>query len=221
MSNSKSGTQPETSAERAVADLAAAKFKDYQQRWAPRQAALAKTIAAMGKAGSTERTQLKAAGAADTGVKFDEAEKGLAARDVAMGNNRASSAFKLHQAGLDADKAASIGIGSTVADQMVDDAYISGMQSLMQIGRGQEATAAKGIGQSAQIQAGIAANDAELAANARAGNASAVGTFAGMGVGAGSRYMRNNRGAGEGGVNLFAGDQPGRYSNVGGIPMGA
>src|SRR5262245_32648152 len=147
VSNSSSGTQPETSAERAVSDLAAAKFRDYQQRWAPRQAALARTIQAMAKPDSWEREDLKSKGAADTSVKFDEAEKALAARDVAMGNNRASSAYKLHQAGLDSDKAASLGISSTVADQMIDDAFMSGMQSLMQIGRGQEATASRGMGQ--------------------------------------------------------------------------
>lgn len=182
--NSNKGTQPETSAERAIADLAANKFKAYQQYWAPRQRALATTIQNMGKEGSFERTSLKAKGAADTSVKFDEAKKALAVRDVAMGNNRGSSAFKLRQAGLDVDKASSLGISSTLADQTIDDAYVSGLSTLMQLGRGQEAQASRGMSQAAQIQAGIASNDAEMAARARAGDWAAGGNILGMGVGA-------------------------------------
>lgn len=184
MSNSNSGTQPETAAEKAVADLAAAKFRDYQTRWAPRQAALADITRRMGAEGSFEREQLKAKGAADIGVNFNQAARQVVARDTAAGINRNSSAAKLKEAGMASDRASSTGISTSLADQAIDDSYIQGLTQLMQIGRGNEATAVKGMGEAARIQAGIAQEDATLSANARAGNLNAAGTIIGAsGVG--------------------------------------
>jgi hypothetical protein len=182
--SSSSGTQPETESERAVAQLAAAKFKDYQTRWAPRQAALATTIKRMGAEGSFERGQLKAKSAADVGVNFAKAEKAVRAGQTGAGINPNSSASKLKLAGMDSDKAASIGLNSSLADQAIDDSYVQGLTSLMQIGRGQEATAVRGMADSARMSADRAASDAYLSAQSRAGNLNALGTVAGIGMGA-------------------------------------
>lgn len=192
MSNSNKGTVPETAAEKAVSDLAMNRFRDYKQRWAPMQLRLAETIKSMGKEGSFERERLKSAQAADATVAFDKAGDQVAQRDTAAGINRNSSAAKLRQQGLRTDRAASVGIGGAISDQMIDDAYIGGLDALMRMGRGQEAGAVRGMGQSAQIAAGIAQNDAALAADQRAGNFEAAGTAIGIGAGSMMRGRRGN-----------------------------
>jgi len=189
VSSSNSGTVPETAAEKAVSDLAMARFRDYKARWAPLQARLASTVEAMGKEGSPEREKLKTAQAADATVAFDQASDQAAARDTAAGINRNSSAAKLRQAGMRTDRAASIGIGGSISDQMIDDAYVGGLQELMHIGRGEQANATKGIGDSARIAAGIAQNDAAISAQQRAANAEGAGTVVGIGAG----YMMQPR----------------------------
>lgn len=184
MSNSNKGTVPETAAEKAVSDLAMNRFRDYKARWAPLQARLAETIQSMGKADSREREQLKTSQAADAAVAFDKAEDAALQRDAAAGIDRNSSASKMRRAGMRTDRAASIGIGGAISDQMVDDAFIGGLNALMNIGRGQQATAVKGMSESARMASGIAQNDAALSAQQRAGNYEAAGTAVGIGAGA-------------------------------------
>jgi hypothetical protein len=178
--NSNKGTVPETSAERAVADVAAAKFQDYQRRWAPLQQRMADTINRMGAPGSHERGEAEATGAADTGLAFDKTEQKVEASQRAAGINTGSSASKLARLGVGTDKAAALGIGKTSANQTVDDAYISGLTSLMNIGRGKEAIATRGMGAAAGISANQAMSDAEASAAARASNYEMAGTVAGM-----------------------------------------
>lgn len=189
--NKNAGSQPETSAQRALADYATAKFRDYQARWAPVQAKLATTIQNMHADNSFERGKLKASAAADAGIAFDKAERSIAANDANSGINLGSSAHKLRMAGMESDKATSIGLSSSAADQAIEDSYVSGLSALTQLGRGKEATIGRGMVDSARMSAGIAANDAYLSSVARAGDLNAAGTAAGIGLG-----FLGNRGSG-------------------------
>jgi len=178
-----SGTQTETSAERALADYATAKFRDYQARWAPVQAKYKETLDKAYADNSFERNKLKASSGVDTGLAFDKASRQVDARDAAAGVNLNSSAHKLRMAGMQSDRAASTGLAFNAGDQAIEDSYVTGLGQLMQLGRGKEAAIGRSMGDSARLSAGIAANDAELSARSRAGDLNAVGTAAGIGLG--------------------------------------
>jgi hypothetical protein len=179
------GTVQETEAERAAAAMAQAKFEDYKARWAPRHAALAKAVEAMGRPDSFERETAKSTIGADTSLAYQGIMDKLASQRRQAGITPLSSAAKLGTSGLLADRATSIGIGMERGNEIVDDAYVRGLSQLMAIGRGQQAAASRGIMDQASLAAQNARSQAEEAAARRFGNAQLLGTALGMGA----RYM--------------------------------
>jgi hypothetical protein len=78
-------------------------------------------------------------------------------------------------------------MGRELAEQSIDEAYVGGLQKIMALGRGQEASASQNLGQSASLAADVAARDAYAAAAERAGNYELGGLAVGGALGA-TRY---------------------------------
>jgi hypothetical protein len=181
MSGKKQGVQ-ETERERAMAEVAMQRVQDYRQRWMPMQRNLARTVDAMGEGGSAARKQARGIASTETEGQFagarDTMEKGLAGT-VGLGSSKA----KLAITGMGDDQASSTGMGLTLAEQQIDDAYTAGLTSIMNLGLGQKATAVQGMSQSAAMSGQRAAFDADSALGRRMGNAQLAGQMVGVGLG--------------------------------------
>lgn len=176
------GSVEETPAQRAMAEHARNLMQDYKQRWLPVQQNLSKQITSMGAPGSVQRKQASGMAGADTEAKFAKASQGLEAKLTATGAVPGSSKGNLAIAGMGLDKATSKGIGATISDQHIDEAYTRGLTALMQSGRGERATVGTGLAQQAAISGQQASQDASLALADRAGNAQLGMTAVGMGM---------------------------------------
>lgn len=181
------GGVDETPAQRAMAEHARNLMQDYKQRWLPVQQNLSKQITSMGATGSAQRRQAAGMAGADTEAKFARAGQGLEAKLATTGAAPGSSKSNLAIAGMGLDKAASKGIGATISDQHIDEAYTRGLTALMQTGRGERATVGTGLAQQAAVSGQQANQDAALSLSERAGNAQLGMTAVGMGM---QQYMK-------------------------------
>lgn len=174
----------ETSQQRALADFAMNQLKGYKQRWLPVQKQLAQQIQSTGEKDSAARRAATGKASTDTTLQFTQAqgalEKTLANNRVNLGSSRA----KLAISGMGADQAKSTGISSMIADQQIDDAYLSGLSALTTIGRGERAQVADSLGAQARQSSVQAAADAEASMAQRAGNMRVAGQLVGYGLGA-------------------------------------
>lgn len=176
------GEVQETPAQQAMAEHARNLMQDYKQRWLPVQQNLSRQIQRMGAEGSAQRRQAAGMASADTEAKFAGAERGLGAKLTATGATPGSSKANLAVAGLGLDKAASKAFGATISDQHIDEAYTRGLTALMQTGRGERATVGNSMAQQASMSGARAAQDAQLALDARAGRAELGANAVGMGM---------------------------------------
>lgn len=177
----KSGGVKETPQQRAQAQVAVQQLADFRQRWMPVQRQLADTIVKAGGRESTERKQAQGMASTDTAARFGDAGQKLREATEAQGLG-GSARQKLAVAGLGDDAATSSGFGVAGADAAIDNAYVQGLGQIMQLGRGEKATAMAGMGQVARMSGATAANDASLALQRRAGNAQVAGQVLGMGL---------------------------------------
>lgn len=171
----------ETEAERALAQVALAKFQDYKARWEPMIARTAELVTSLREPTSFERQRARGRAAGETNVQFGRAEEAMEGGLQGRGVGAASSAFRLGKVNLGTDLARSRGLAVAGADQAIDQAYVEGLTNLMSLGRGKEATATGALERQALIEARQAESDAAAAAASRAGTARIVGTAAGMG----------------------------------------
>lgn len=185
----KAGEVQETPQEKAFAEVAMAQMKDYRQRWLPLQRKLGENITAMGAEGSQQRKQAAGKASTDSAIRFGEAKGAVESALSSSSGSVGSSKTKLGIAGMGADEATSRGLGFVAADQAIDDAYLEGLGRITAMGRGERASAISGLGDVAQMSARQAAQDAELSAQRRAGNAQLVGQVAGFGLSAGMNAM--------------------------------
>lgn len=181
MSGKREG-QEETPQQRAMTQLALAKVQDYKQRWLPVQKNLAQHISELLPANSQARREAKGIASTSVEAQFsgarDKVESSLA-RSGGLNSGKA----KLAIAGMGEDQATSTGLGLAGADQRVDDAYVSGLNTIMALGHGQQGAAIRGVADQAALSGQRAAADARNSLEDRMGNAQLVGQFAGMGLG--------------------------------------
>lgn len=180
---SKGGSQQveETTAQKELATYAAQQMEDYERRWLPVQKNLIAQALDMGKSDSAVRARAEGRTTADSAAQFGAAQGAL---EKTLSNNgvMGSSKSKLAITGLGDDAAKSRGLGITLADQQVDDAYTQALGALAATGRGERAAVGDSLGQQATTSARQATADAEAALAERTGQAKLVGQLAGYGV---------------------------------------
>jgi hypothetical protein len=181
--NKNTGTVQASPQEQALAQIGAARFEDYQARWLPVQQHLGSVVADMGKEGSWQREEAKGKGNVDAAEAFAKTEQQTEARRMASGINVGSSAFKLGVTGSAIDEARAKGAGINSGNQQIDRAYLSGLSTMMQLGRGQSATAASGLAISGELGSREAITAAQESAAERAGNYELAGYGIGLGTG--------------------------------------
>lgn len=176
------GEVEETPQQRAMVDLAVNKLADYQKRWLPVQKQLAAQISSMGPRGSATRRRARGAASTDIEANFSRARAGL---DTGAANTGAfgSSKHKLAVAGMGEDQGTSLGLGLTQAEQQIDDAYVSGLGTIMALGQGQQGQAIQSLSRSADMSGRQAQADAAASLDARMGDAALAGQLVGTGFG--------------------------------------
>lgn len=179
----------ETPQQRAFAEVAMAQMADYRKRWLPLQRQLAEDVKSAGKADSFERRQAAGKVATDNAVRFGEAKGAVESAMTGAGAGPGSSKFKLGVTGMGQDEAQSRGLGFVAADQAIDDAYLEGLGAIAAMGKGERTGAVRGMGDIAAMSGRQAAQDAEMAASKRAGNAQLVGQVAGFGMAGGFNHL--------------------------------
>lgn len=180
MAGKQSG-QKQTAAQRAQAEVAVQQLQDFRTRWMPVQQRLAETIVDMGGRNSFQREQARGMSTTDTATQFGDAQRQVREQSAAAGMG-GTSRQKLAIAGLGDDQAMSSGMGLGNADRHIDDAYLQGLTSVMQLGRGEKATAMQGMGDIARRSGMQAASDAQMALSQRAGQAQIAGQALGIGL---------------------------------------
>lgn len=177
------GSAGETDSERALAEVASEKLRDYRQRWAPMIQRSAEIVQGLKDPNAFERQAARGRAATETTAQFDRAQDQVETSLENRGVGAGSSAFRLASVNLGADRARSRGLNVAGADQAVDQAYVEGLTNLMKIGQGKEETASIGLERQADLAARQASADAAAAASERAGRAEVLGTAAGVGIG--------------------------------------
>jgi hypothetical protein len=172
----------ETPQQRAMVQMALAKVQNYKTKWLPLQRQLASHIADLAKPDSASRKAARGVASTSTEAQFSEARGGLEA-NLARTGGLGSGKAKLAIAGMGEDQAAATGMGLAGADQQVDDAYVSGLNTIMALGQGQQGAAIQGLTSQAAMSGRQASEDARASLENRMGNAQLVGQFAGMGLG--------------------------------------
>lgn len=184
------GTVNETPAERSLSQIAMSRLQDYRTRWAPLQQRLATTITKMGAPGSIERERTSGRAVAEEGEQYSKGTAGLAKQSMTTGAGPSSGSFRTSVATLPAEGKSAAGSAVASGESMIDRAYVSGLQTLMSLGRGEKANATMGTAQAAGIQAQQAWGDAYKSLSDRSMWAGLGGTGAGMLAGA---YMDSAR----------------------------
>lgn len=173
-------TVKETSQERALADVSSGKWDRYEKVLKPFESILMKEVLdvepkrqrALGvAAGSTQQAFARAGGKVD---------RSLEARGAKPGSGK----FAGTQADFSLDRGKALGLGLNDASDLVERQGIAGKQSLVDMGKGKSAAAIRGFGESARRAVTQAEMDAEAAAGNRAAGASAAGAVAGLGISA-------------------------------------
>lgn len=172
----------ETPQQRAQVEFAVNQLADYKKRWLPVQQRLATAVQEMGKEGSSARKAAAGKANVDSAINFEKAQGAVQKMLTAGGAAPGSGKFDLGVTGVETDKAASRGLGVTIADQQVDDAYLSGLSALAATGKGQRAQVADSLGRQAQQSARQAQADAEASVQQHAAQAGLAGQFAGYGL---------------------------------------
>lgn len=178
----KSEDTPETAQFRAMTQLALNKVQDYKKRWLPLQKNLAQHIKDMAPKDSQARREARGIASTSTEAQFADARTGLEST-LARTGGLGSSKAKLSIAGMGEDEAASTGLGLAGADQRVDDAYVSGLSTIMALGQGQQGMAMQGTAQQAGMAERQASADARASLEQRMGNAQLVGQLGGAAIG--------------------------------------
>lgn len=214
MSKQGSNQVEETSQQRALAQYAQQQYADYKTRWLPVQQNLAKQVQAMGADDSSVRMRAEGRTSTDTAAKFGQAQ-GALEKGLANNVNIGSSRSKLAISGMGEDSAKSTGLGITMADQQVDDAYTQALGSLAAAGRGERQAVGNSLESQATSSAAQAQSDADAALSARTGNARLAGQVVGFGL---QRILRDKRddNAPDSFLPVATG-QPGYYNQAGGV----
>jgi hypothetical protein len=176
------GQIAETPQQRAQVEHAMNLMADYKQRWLPVQQRLSEQIQSMGKPGSQERLGATGRAATDNAIAFDAAQKKVESARTNAGAMPGSGSFDMAATGVGEDKAKSRGLGITMADQQVDDAYTKGLASLMATGRGERVQVGNQLAEQASMSGAQAASDASIAAQTRATQVGLGAQFAGYGM---------------------------------------
>lgn len=182
MGKNSGGGPEETAADRAVAEVAAAKLKDFRQRWAPQQAKMRTQVDAMGAADSVERRGARGAALADTDVAFADVNQ-KALQTNASAGNLGSSGQKLGMTTMGDKQATSAGLTLNQVDLGVDQAHKAGLLNVVALGQGKEARALQGLESQAVMARQVANEDATQALEQDMGNAALAGKVAGTALG--------------------------------------
>lgn len=196
----------ETAEEREMAKIATEQWNDYQQRFLPLENRL------FGEVRSTEGEYAQAAGYtnAATSQAFDGGEERARAGLFAGGSRPGSGKFADTMSGLANDEALSGALNQVDTGQQVSNQEISGLQSLVGLGRGQTNSAQGLLASGASNAQSQAYQDARNALQNRMNVQAGIGTVAG--VGAASLYGNDpepSRGSGfglntsSGGSNVY------------------
>lgn len=178
---------PETPLQKAQAQVASQQWQDYQKRWLPvQQFFIQRTESNL----PAKRAYLEGVGNTDVRGQFENAREGLNAALSQRGALPGSNASVFGNEKLASSKGQALGLNRTNVDDAVTRQYLGGLQDIVQMGRGQQATSDAALSDIAGMSGRSAAAQAQAAEQEAAGLGEAIGTGVGLGGGYGlSQYM--------------------------------
>lgn len=174
----KSGEVPITEEERALVEVAVARWNDYQTRLKPFEDQYMQMVQ------KTPGDHAKARGEAASAVTqaFDPVRRQAEQEAFASGAAPGSGRHVMGTGAVAADEAAVRGVGVGEAHGAVQAQHLQGLQNVVRLGQGQSDLAYAGLGQSAQHAAVDATNRAAMAGQRRASTNQFLGNLAGAGL---------------------------------------
>lgn len=175
---------PQTEEEKALGEIAVARWNDYQTRFLPVENEYMHDVQ------MTDSDYEQVRGQAGTSVQqsFGGAQGLLEDNLFATGVDPSSSQFKKSMAEFSDDRALSLGSGINEAELGVDTQHLKGLQTVVAMGQNQAFDSIGGLSSVASNAASDAANRATNSYQNRQGNLHLVGTIAGAGTAA---YMNS------------------------------
>lgn len=168
----------ETAAQKESARIGLAQQARWEDKFKPLENEL---IADVKDTGPERRMALGDAASATTrqfGLQKPKVEAALTNSGAAPGSGRFNTAVT----GMGIDEGTARGSNQAGANQAINDNYYAGLNSLAQLGRGEQADAVQGLSHVAEMSGRQAESDAQVSAGNRAGWQSAAGTVAGLGA---------------------------------------
>jgi hypothetical protein len=178
--NPSSGTVSATPAETALQTNAVAQFADYTSRYLPVQAHLSSVVDAMASPNSWENQEAEGKGNADVAEQFARTDQQRTAAQQSKGINVGSGSFKFGVTGAASAEAETKGAAINQAHETIQNAYLSGLQSIGATGQG-IAGAATG-----NLAVGGEVGSREAISGAQVSNAQGAATMSTIGMGLGT-----------------------------------
>lgn len=166
----------ETADEKESARIAGLQQERYTDKFLP----LERDLIADVRDTRPERQQALGTAAIENTRAFAAAKPKVEGALTNAGAGPGSGRFNLAVTGMGDDEGLARGSSLVGANNAVDDQYYAGMQSLAELGRGQQADAVQGLSEVANMSRRQAVSDATLSAQNRAAWADAAGGLAGV-----------------------------------------
>ena len=186
MSKGGSNKIEETQEEIELARVSADKWNDYVTRYIPFENEFISRI----EVTEQEHQNLKGTVAANTNKAFGNARTNELNTEKQLGVKPGSGRFNGALERVLKKQGRSLGYRATDADNSMNQRRVEGLQAAINIGRGKEAQALKGMSELASQANDDAMSDAEVDATRREGNNSAIG----IGLGAAGRISQDDGG---------------------------
>jgi hypothetical protein len=172
---------PESPEQIAEANVFQQKYADYQRRWQPVVQFFQQRV---DQSQQPTRAFLGGEGVTDVRGQFSNAGQrmSMALRDAGVETGSGRDVFGLRK--FANYEASATGGAVTAADASADKSYLEGLQQIMAIGQGQQATASTSLSDLANLGGEVTAANA----NASAANAEGLGQAIGTGVGYAGTY---------------------------------
>jgi hypothetical protein len=190
---------PETEAERALAEVSAKKWQDYQENFVPLENQYMQRVDDIGQQSNIDRVGDQAA--AGVMSETSGANVGLQQQQFAKGLDPTSGGFKTKSSALNGAIQKSVQNAKNNGQFAAENSHIKGLGNVVAIGNGQETTAFNSMGSLAGQATSQAVNDSMNDFSRAQGEQDMVGTIAGAGMRGGMEYMKPSGDTGGGGMN--------------------
>lgn len=180
---------PETEEERALAEVARGRLRDFQERFVPSENEFIRNL----EVTEFDEAQMRGIASSATQREFDQAQDQILDQQTSAGVNPNSGRYQDALNKVIQRRGIATGGATANANAAMDRKRITNLEAGIGLGRGQSSDAFTGMGQIAQDMQNRAIDDRNRAIGRRQGTMNAIGNVAG---GVAGYYQNENKGDG-------------------------